>query len=113
MNENKKTGFNYLDKLDPQERAEFFKRRREYWNSLSIEERTKLLNRWYTAIRKKRQQNPLLRDAKAVPDIEVARIILNEDMPRAADKAVIEASEKGHVDSVLWLRDAKKKFKLD
>jgi hypothetical protein len=79
-NNNKKTGINYLYELSPQERTQVFKQAKEHWNSLTVEQRTEHLAKYYKAIReKKRADGGRLMN---VPDIDVVREILNVDMPK-------------------------------
>jgi hypothetical protein len=51
--EEKKTGINYLDELDPEEQAGVLKRSKQFWDSLTVEERARNLNAYYTMIREK------------------------------------------------------------
>jgi hypothetical protein len=101
-NNNKKTGVNYIDELSPQERAQVFKQAKEHWNSLTVEQRTEHLAKYYKAIReKKRADGGRLMN---VPDIDVVREILNVDMPKQKQAAIEEAERNGRPDIAEDLR---------
>jgi hypothetical protein len=101
-NNNKKTGINYLDELSPQERAQVFMQAKEHWNSLTVEQRTEHLAKYYKTIReKKRADGGRLMN---VPDIDVVREILNVDMPKQKQAAIEEAERNGRPDIAEDLR---------
>lgn len=52
-NNNKKTGFDHIDNLSKKDRIQAFKNTREYWLSITPEQRTKILDDYYSGIREK------------------------------------------------------------
>jgi len=90
------TGFNYLDELSDEERALVFKQTKEFWDSLTVEQRSEYYDAYYTAIREKRRSNPLLMN-NFVRDTEVAREILNVDLPKVKQEAIAEADRNNNL----------------
>ena len=52
-NNNKKTGFDHIDNHSKEDRIQAFKNTREYWLSITPEQRTKILDDYYSGIREK------------------------------------------------------------
>jgi gentisate 1,2-dioxygenase len=92
-NENKKTGFDYIDNLSKEERIQVFKNSREHWLSLTPEERTQSLDIFYTMIREKMKSKGGL-----ITSDEAIKEIINIDMPLVKEKAIKEAEENGRFD---------------
>jgi L-rhamnose mutarotase len=107
----KKTGFDYIDNLTDEERADYFQTHRTIWNYMPTEKRAEIMTTYYELIRKKRKENPLLMHS-GVSDTEIMREILNVDMPQQLEKTIDESVKNGYFESSEYLRDFKKKFKL-
>jgi hypothetical protein len=79
-----------------------FKQAKEHWNSLTMEQRTEHLAKYYKTIReKKRADGGRLMN---VPDIDIVREILNVDMPKQKQAAIEEAERNGRPDITEDLR---------
>ena len=93
------TGFNYLDELSPEERTTVIKQTKEYWNSLSQEQRTAHLATYHEAIREKMKEKGGL-----ITQDEAAKEIINEDIPQLKQEAIEEATRNGRLDIAHDLR---------
>ncbi len=56
----KKTGFNYIDRMTKEERADYLQNYRAIWDFMPFDKRTEMLSKYYELITKKRQQNPFV-----------------------------------------------------
>jgi hypothetical protein len=93
------TGFNYLDELSPEERSTVIKQTREYWNSLTVEQRTAHLATYYEAIRNKiKEKSGLITQEEAIKEI------INVDIPLAKEEAIEELTRNGRLDVAHDLR---------
>ena len=80
MTINNDTGFNYVDELSPSGRARVFKQTKEFWDSLTVEERTRAYALYYEAIREKKLSDP--NRYMNMQDRDIMREILNVDMSK-------------------------------
>jgi hypothetical protein len=97
-----KTGFNYFDDLTEEEQKLALKRHRQFWDSLTVEQRTKCFDTYYRMIREKRLEDP--GRFMNMTDEDISREIVNIDLPKARRAAIEEAERNGRFDIAEDLR---------
>ena len=102
-NKKKKTGLTYLDELSKEERKQAFKNVREYWSSLTPEERTHSLDVYYTLIRENKKANCWR--LMNVSDFDIMREIINVDLPKVKEETIKELEQHGRFDIAQDLRE--------
>jgi hypothetical protein len=102
-NKNKKTGLKYLDEFSKEERKQAFKNMREYWSTLTPEQQTQHFDTYYTVIREKKKEN----DGRLMnaSDFDVMREVINVDLPKVRENAILEAEKNGRLDIAQDLRE--------
>lgn len=87
-----KTGFDYIDKMTAEERAEYIQEHTKYWQSLTMQERTQHWAAYYEMLSEKRRADTW--KLMNVPDIEVRREFFNKDVPTVLETMVKDLEEE-------------------
>lgn len=97
-----RTGFNYLDSLDPEKREQLSQENRKIWESMTPDRQARLIADFEAILRQKRRMDG--GKLKGLDNYDVIREIVNVDGPRALDYIMSYLDQHNQLDLLQELK---------